>query len=163
IIPFFKETFNNLAHLRPMSPFSPISWSIAILILIARLMIARIFPKTFPPTDLILQERTLPAFLIGLTIVPGVAVLSFLLLITFVGIVSLPFIALAVLILDLFGETYVASWIGKRISPRLAERSYAVYVWIIIGTGMMWVLYCIPVIGLIATSLNFVLGLGTAS
>jgi uncharacterized RDD family membrane protein YckC len=52
---------------------------------------------------------------------------------------------------------------GKRVAPQLAERRYAVYVWIIIGTGVIWVLYCIPVIGLITTSLNFVLGLGTAS
>jgi len=163
VIPFFKEGFNNLAHLRPMSPFSVISWSMAILVLIVRLIIAWIFPKSFPATDLILRERPLPTFLIGLAIIPAVAVLSFLLLVTFVGIVALPFVALAVIILDLFGEASVSCWIGKRVVPHLADRNYAVYAWIAIGTVVLWVLYCIPVVGLVATCLSFVLGIGTTS
>jgi RDD family len=163
MIPFFKETFSNLTHLRPMSPFSFVSWSIAILILLGRLLIAWIFPKTFPPADLVLRERPVPAFLVGLAIISGATILSFLLLITFVGIVALPFIALAIFLLDLFGETCVSYWIGKRILPQLAERPDAVYAWIVCGTAVIWLLYCIPVIGFIATSINLVLGIGTAS
>jgi uncharacterized RDD family membrane protein YckC len=67
---------------------------------------------------------------------------------------------------EIRNSSSIGGWlktVATNLSINHLNRSYAVYVWIIIGTGVMWVVYCIPVIGLIATSLNFVLGLGTAS
>jgi uncharacterized RDD family membrane protein YckC len=72
-------------------------------------------------------------------------------------------VGLAVFILELFGGAGVACWIGKQVAPQLSDRTYAVYLWVIIGTGVTWVLYCIPVIGFITTSVYIVLSLGTAS
>ena len=97
----------------------------------------------------------------GLAVIIGGAVLSFLLAITVIGIIALPFLALAFLILNLFGCTSVCYSIGKRVAPQVAARSYAVYVWIVIGTVVVWVLYCIPVIGFIAAGVVSLIGLGT--
>ena len=162
-VPIVKEVFVNIAQLRPMSPFSAFSWTLAIIVLIVRLLLGLIFPKAFAATDTILGERPIPSFLIGLAVILGSAVLSFLLVITLVGIIALPFLGLAIFILDLFGCTSVCYWIGKRIVPQIAERSYATYVWIIAGTAVTWVLYCIPVIGFIAAGVMSLLGFGTFS
>jgi hypothetical protein len=162
-VPIVKEVFVNIAQLRPMSPFSAFSWTLAIIVLIVRLLLGLIFPKAFAATDTILGERPIPSFLIGLAVILGSAVLSFLLVITLVGIIALPFLGLAIFILDLFGCTSVCYWIGKRIVPHIAERSFASYVWITAGTAVTWVLYCIPVIGFIAAGVMSLLGLGTFS
>jgi uncharacterized RDD family membrane protein YckC len=162
-VPIVKEVFVNIAQLRPMSPFSVFSWTLAIIVLMVRLLLGLMFPKAFAAAGTILGERPIPSFLIGLAVILGSAVLSFLLVITLVGIIALPFLGLAIFILDLFGCTSVCYWIGKRIVPHLAERSYASYVWIIAGTAVTWVLYCIPVIGFIAAGVVSLLGLGTFS
>jgi uncharacterized RDD family membrane protein YckC len=162
-VPIVKEVFVNIAQLRPMSPFSVFSWTLAIIVLIVRLLLGLMFPKAFAAAGTILGERPIPSFLIGLAVILGSAVLSFLLVITLVGIIALPFLGLAIFILDLFGCTSVCYWIGKRIVPHLAEQSYASYVWIIVGTAVTWVLYCIPVIGFIAAGVVSLLGLGTFS
>jgi uncharacterized RDD family membrane protein YckC len=162
-VPIVKEVFVNIAQLRPMSPFSVFSWTLAIIVLMVRLLLGLMFPKAFAAASTILGERPIPSFLIGLAVILGSAVLSFLLVITLVGIIALPFLGLAIFILDLFGCTSVCYWIGKRIVPHLAERSYASYVWIIAGTAVTWVLYCIPVIGFIAAGVVSLLGLGTFS
>src|SRR5260370_42473252 len=130
------------------------------IVLVVRLLLGLIFPKAFAETDTILMERPIPSFLIGLAVILGSAVLSFLLVITLVGIIALPFLGLAIFILDLFGCTSVCYWIGKRILPHIAGRSYASYVWITAGTAVTWVLYCIPVIGFIAAGGGVLLGLG---
>jgi uncharacterized RDD family membrane protein YckC len=136
---------------------------LAIIVLIVCLLLGRLFPKAFAATDTILGERPIPSFLIGLAVILGSAVLSFLLVITLVGIIALPFLGLAIFILDLFGCTSVCYWIGKRILPHLAKRSYASYAWITAGTAVTWLLYCIPVIGFIAAGVVSLLGLGTFS
>jgi uncharacterized RDD family membrane protein YckC len=161
IVPVVKEGLTNIVQLRPMSPSSLLSWVLAVILLIVSLVLGLIFPKVFAGTETIIRTRPGPALLVGLAMILGGAVLSFLLAITVVGIIALPFLALAFFLFNIFGCTSVCYWIGKRIAPGLADRSYSVYVWIIIGTLVVWVLYCIPVIGFIAAGIVSLLGLGT--
>ncbi|MBV8173667.1 MAG: RDD family protein [Verrucomicrobia bacterium] len=162
-VPVVKEVLTNFVQFRPISPFSGFSWTLGIIVLIVSLVFGLIFPKAIAGTDVVLRERPVPSFLIGLAVILGAAVLSFLLLITIVGIIALPFLALAIFILNLFGSTSVSYWIGKRIAPHIAERSYAMYAWITIGTAVIWILDCIPVIGFIAAGVVSLLGLGTVA
>ena len=162
-VPFMKEVLSNVVQLRPISPFSGFSWTLGIVALIVSLFLGLIFPKAIAETDVVLRERPVPSFLIGLAVILGAAVLSFLLLITIVGVIALPFLALAIFILNLFGSASVSYWIGKRIAPHMTERSYAMYAWISIGTAVIWILDCIPVIGFIAAGVVSLLGLGTVA
>jgi RDD family len=162
-VPVVKEVLSNVVQFRPISPFSGISWTLGIIGLIVSLLLGLIFPKAIAGTDVVLQERPVPSFLIGLAVILGAAVLSFLLLVTIVGIIALPFLALAIFILNLFGSASVSYWIGKRIAPHITERSYAMYAWITIGTAVIWILDCIPVIGFIAAGVASLLGVGTVA
>ena len=161
LVPVIKEGLINAVQLRPMSPSSFLSWMLAIILLIVSLVLGLIFPKLFAGTDVIIRDRPGPSLLAGLAVILGGALLSFLLAITVIGIIALPFLALALFILNLFGCTSVFYWIGKQVAPKVAARTDAVYIWISIGTIVVWVLYCIPVVGFIAGGVVSLLGLGT--
>src|ERR1700730_6342470 len=163
IVPVIKEALTNIVQLRPMSPSSIFGWLLAIIMLIVSLVLGLIFPNVFVGTESIIRDRPGPSLLVGLAVILGGTVLSFLLAITVVGIIALPFLALALFILNLFGCTSVCYAIGKRIAPQVAGRRYAVPFWIMSGTVLVWVLYCIPVIGFIAAGVVSLLGIGTFS
>ncbi|MBV8141694.1 MAG: RDD family protein [Verrucomicrobia bacterium] len=159
-VPIFKEMLTNIVQLRPMSPFSLFSWVLAVVMLIVCLVLGLVFPKVIVQTESIIRERAGPSLFTGLALVLGATVLSFLLVITLIGIVALPFLAVALLIIETFGCTSVCSSIGKRIAPKIANRSYSLSMWILLGTAVLWVLYCIPVVGFIAAGVISLLGFG---
>jgi hypothetical protein len=161
VVPVVKEALTNVVQLRTMSPSSIFGWILALVMLLVSLVLALIFPKVFVGTEAIIRDRPGPSLLIGLAVILGGAVLSFLLAITVIGIIALPFIALALFILNTFGGVAVCYSIGKRITPQIAGQRYATYLWIICGTVVIWVLYCIPVIGFIAAGVVSLLGIGT--
>lgn len=161
VVPVAKEALTNIVQLRPMSPFSIFGWTLALFMLLVRLVLALIFPKIFVGTEAIIRDRPGPSLLVGLAVILGGAVLSFLLAITVIGIIALPFLALALLILNIFGGAAVCYAIGKRITPQIATQKHAPYLWIICGTVVIWVLYCIPVIGFVAAGVVSLLGIGT--
>jgi hypothetical protein len=161
LVPVVKEMLTNFIQLRPMSPTSIFSWMLAIIMLIVGLTLGLIFPTVFAGTEAIVRNGPVPSLLVGLAVILGGAVLSFLLAITVIGIIALPFLALAFFILNIFGSTSVCYSIGRRILPHVGARSYAVYLWIIIGTVVIWILYCLPVIGFIAAGVVSLIGLGT--
>ena len=159
-VPVIKEVLTNIVQLRPMSPSSRFSWSLLIIALIVRSVLGLIIPKVFARTETIIRDRPGPSLLVGLAVILGGAMLSFLLTITVIGIIALPFLALALFILNILGGASVSYSFGKRIAPQFAERRSAVYVWIILGTVVIWTLCCIPIIGFIAAGLVSLLGLG---
>jgi hypothetical protein len=161
VVPVVKEALTNIVQLRTMSPSSIFGWMLALGMLLVRLVLALIFPKVFVGTEAIIRDRPGPSLLVGLAVILGGAVLSFLLAITVIGIIALPFLALALFILNIFGGAVVCYSIGKRITPQIASQKYATYLWILCGTVMIWVLYCIPVIGFIAAGVVSLLGIGT--
>ena len=53
VVPCYERAFTNIVQLRPMSPTSIFSWTLAIIMLIVRLVLGLIFPKSSPePTSL---------------------------------------------------------------------------------------------------------------
>jgi RDD family len=161
VVPVVKEALTNIVAMRTMSPTSIFGWMLALVMLLVRLVLALIFPKVFVGTEAIIRDRPGPSLLVGLAMILGGAVLSFLLAITVIGIIALPFLALALFIVNIFGSAAVCYAIGRRITPQLATQRYATYLWIICGTVVIWVLYCIPVIGFIAAGVVSLLGIGT--
>lgn len=161
VAPALREFLGNFLLLRTMSPTSVISWVLALIVLAIQLALGLSFPKVFSRTDTIIRERTGPSFLIGLAMILGLPLLSGLLIITVLGILALPFLALAFIILAMFGTTAVCYSIGKRVAPQVAENRYVACIWIAIGTAVAWVLYCIPIVGFLAAGVITLLGLGT--
>jgi uncharacterized RDD family membrane protein YckC len=161
-VPVVKEVLGNIVQLRAMSPSSIFSWALAIVTLTVCLVLGLSFPNLFAKTETIIRNRPGPSFLVGLAVVLGGALLSFLLAITIIGIIALPFLGLALFILHILGCTAVCYSIGRRIAPQFAEQQrYAACLWITLGTVVLWVLYCLPIIGFMAAGAVSLLGLGT--
>jgi hypothetical protein len=161
VAPALKEFLSNFLLLRTMSPTSIISWTLALVFLAIRMALGLSFPNLFDETDAIIRERPGPSFLVGLAMILGLPLLSVLLIITVLGILALPFLAIAFFILVMFGTTAVCYSFGKRVAPQLAEKRYVACIWIVIGNAVLWVLYCIPIIGFLAAGVIALLGLGT--
>ena len=143
-----------------MSPWSPVSWAVALGVLIFCLAIGGVFPKLLIGTGLILRERAPASFLSGVAIVPAAALFCFLLMLTVVGILAIPLVVAALLVFALIGNAAVFNLIGESVAPKLGQKPYALYLWITMGALICWILYCIPVIGFVAGSVVFLAGLG---
>jgi RDD family len=149
--------------LRPMSPDSFVSWFWALLLLGLCLAVGYFFPKPVAETGAVLRSRAPASFLCGLAIVPAVAFLCFLLLITVIGTVAIPLVLAAVFVLALVGNAVVFQLIGQRIAPQMSTQKYPTLLWITLGAIICWVVYCIPVIGFLAGSIVLLAGLGSFS
>ena len=149
--------------LRPMSPDSFVSWFWALLLLGLCLAVGYFFPKPVAETGAILRGRAPASFLCGLAIIPAVAFLCFLLLITVIGAVAIPLVVAAVFVLALFGNAVVFQLIGQRVAPQMSTQKYPTLLWIGLGAIICWVVYCIPVIGFLAGSIVLLAGLGSFS
>jgi hypothetical protein len=149
--------------LRPMSPDSFVSWFWALLMLGLCLAVGYFFPKPVAETGAILRSRAPASFLCGLAIVPAVAFLCFLLLITIIGSVAIPLVLAAVFVLALVGNAVVFQLIGQRIAPQMSTQKYPTLLWIALGAVVCWIVYCIPVIGFLAGSIVLLAGLGSFS
>jgi uncharacterized RDD family membrane protein YckC len=149
--------------LRPMSPDSFVSWFWALLMLGLCLAVGYFFPKPVAETGAVLRSRAPASFLCGLAIVPAVAFLCFLLLITVIGTVAIPLVLAAVFVLALVGNAVVFQLIGQRIAPQMSAQKYPTLLWITLGAIICWVVYCIPVIGFLAGSIVLLAGLGSFS
>lgn len=163
ITPFFPEMISNLFLLRPMSPSSSIGWVLAIVALALYLASAMAFPKPLTQLNLLLLQRLIPSFLIGLALVIGGAILTGVLTITVVGVLAIPFLILGLILLGFFGRIVISYTIGKLLLPRLAGRNDALPVWIIAGNVVLWILFCIPIIGFIAYGISALLGMGVVA
>jgi uncharacterized RDD family membrane protein YckC len=84
-----------------------------------------------------------------------------LLLITILGIAAIPFLALGLLCMAIFGKVVVLASIGRRCTPFLASEPVAhTVVGVVVGSAIVLVLYTIPVVGFLLYKLLEILGLG---
>jgi RDD family len=161
--PILSDWISNIFLLRPMSPFSMFGWSLAIVVLALRLAVGLSFPKPFVETDEILHRRLAPSFLVGLGVIIGCAILCALLTITVVGVLAIPFVILGAIILGFLGRISVSYSIGKLLLPQLAQHRHSGLAWMTAGTVVTWILFCIPVIGMLAYGIVALLSFGAFS
>lgn len=88
-------------------------------------------------------------FLITILFVPVSIVLSILLAITLIGIVFIPFIFIAFVLAAFIGMVAVEIAIGYRITGHL-EGGYSVYIHLMVGAVLVYVMKMIPVFGFLA-------------
>ena len=120
-----KEILTNIVQLRTMSPTSIFSWVLAIIMLIVSLVLGLIFPKVFDGTETISEIDPVLRFWSDSQLFLAGPYFHFSWPLRLLGIMALPFLALAFFILNIFGCTAVFYAIGKRIAPQIAERKYA--------------------------------------
>ena len=162
VVPVVKEALTNIVQLRPMSPSSIFGWMLALVMLLVRLVLGLDFSKGLRRNRSHYPGSTGPIAFgrTGRDTRRSSALLSsghhgdrhhrasF----SCPGSCSSSISSVA---------RQFAIRSGRRIAPQIAEQRYATYLWIICGTVVIWVLYCIPVIGFIAAGVVSLLGIGT--
>jgi uncharacterized RDD family membrane protein YckC len=94
----------------------------------------------------------------------GIPVLLVILVVTIVGVIAVPFILLAVVLVEVFGKIVMLAWIGRRVievpqlsTPARTARS------VLIGGLIVLALYVIPGVGFIVYKLLDLVGLGVVA
>ncbi|MBI2512390.1 MAG: RDD family protein [Opitutae bacterium] len=137
------------------------AWIVAGCFLAFYALLALLFPKAIDRCAETLEQRpggTLLAALLAVLISPLLVVL---LAITGVGLVLIPFLAMALFFAGLFGKAAVLAWLGRRITKLLGDGAYShAFFTVLIGGVITMLLYTIPFGGFILRTIFGFLGMG---
>jgi uncharacterized RDD family membrane protein YckC len=137
------------------------SWLVAALALLLYLIIALLFPRQVQATVTMLEEKPGNALFAGILAFLVTGPLLLLLVITVVGLVVVPFIAVGLVAAFLFGKVAVYRYAGQQLGAQfgwgaLQKPLLALFV----GTLIFCLLYTVPVIGLLLWCAVAPLGIG---
>lgn len=137
------------------------AWAVAGVFLALYVLIALLFGGAVERCVRTLEDRPGESVLASLVTVFLSPILAFLLLITIVGAVIVPFFGLALFVAGLFGKAVVFAALGRRItrhasSGPLAHIAFAT----LIGGLIVTAIYLVPFLGFITYKLLGILGLG---
>jgi uncharacterized RDD family membrane protein YckC len=149
---------------RPIVPDLPWMWAFVAVFTLLCLLINLVFNGPVHACADTLGRKPLTTGLTGFLTLLLIAPVSFILMVSVVGLALMPFLWFAFLIAGLIGNVAAARWIGSRVLPeesphnRLqAARSLGIGLAAIILVGM------VPIAGLTAWALVSLLGLGAAA
>lgn len=151
----------GLLMARPLAPQFQWAWVIAVLFLIIYMLLAALFPKPAEVCVQALVDMPAGSFFAGVLAFALIGPLIFLLVISVAGIPVIPVLLFAMGAAVLFGKMAVYRATGERLGaqfnvPILANPIAA----LIVGLGIFYVLYMIPVVGFMAWTVAAVWGLG---
>jgi len=137
------------------------AWGVAACFLAFYALLALLFPKGIDRCAETLEQRpggTLLAALLAMLLSP---ILIVLLAITGIGVVVIPFLAMALFFAGLFGKAAVLAWLGRRFTKLLGDGAYShAFFTVLIGGVVTMLLYTIPVGGFIIRAIFGILGTG---
>jgi len=137
------------------------AWGIAIGFLAFYCLLALTLQDAFGRCVQTLESRPGRSALASLLTIVLTPVLFVLICLTIIGILLLPFLALALFCLGLFGKAVVLATIGRRFTRQLGERAFAQHALaVLLGGILVLALYLVPVVGIIVYKLLGILGLG---
>jgi uncharacterized RDD family membrane protein YckC len=149
---------------RPIVPGLGWVWVFLAIAFFVSLVLSLIFEPAVRTCATAIAAKPLTTFLTGLLVLLLVGPIVFILAVSVVGIVVIPFVACALLIAFILGKIAVTRWLGwcvvreDETDSRLqVVRSF------VIGFVIISLAYMVPVLGLLTWALTGVLGLGAAT
>jgi uncharacterized RDD family membrane protein YckC len=149
---------------RPLAFVSGIgwAWTLAIVALALYLFAALLFAPAAEHCVRILEKYPGQSLLTMILTIVATPIVFVILCITVVGIIAVPFLALALFLAKFFGKLVMLAWIGRQVlrstaQPDSVMRTVSA---VLIGGLLVMLLYCVPVIGIISYYLLGLLGLG---
>lgn len=148
---------------RPIVPDLSWVWWIFGLFFVVHFLVNLVFHDPVRASAQTLASRPLSTFMAGLLVLLLTGPLALLLVMSVIGLLVVPFALCALVIAWVIGKVAVARLIGSRVvrqesaeSRPQSMRSF------LIGSGVIALLYIIPVVGLMTWALVGVFGLGSA-
>ena len=161
ITPWFRE---GLFWGRPFVPSLPWMWMLAALLALLYLATNLVFERPVRACVDVLAEKPLSTGLGGLLVVLLAGPVFFILAVSVVGLVVIPFVACALLLAGLVGRVATARWIGGRlVAEDEPESRWQGTRSLLIGMALVSVAYLVPVLGFVAWTTLGVFGLGAVA
>ncbi len=146
---WLKTTFTEiLLKLRPLSFRVGWVWVVAGLFLGLYMLLVLAAPETVRAVANTLSERGATSFLMGLLSLPLVALVSFILLLTGIGVLALPFVWAAVFFTGLVGKAGLLQFLGSLLGKG-SKRPLSSVGALVVGAVLLSLLYLIPFLGLL--------------
>jgi uncharacterized RDD family membrane protein YckC len=151
-----------LFYMRPLAlvPGLGWAWTLALSLLAFYACLALLFRSGVDQCVHTLESEpghTALAALIAMLLTP---VLLVLLCVTVIGIAAVPFVVGALFCMSLFGKAVMLAWLGGRVTGRRPGPTGHPAVAILIGGGLVLVLYIVPVVGFLVYKLLGFFGFG---
>lgn len=158
---FLSWLRKGLMLARPLPPGVPWVWSIALVLLLVNLAFSLLLPRQATNCTAVLGQRPIGSLFAGILGIILAGPLVVLLGITVVGILAIPFVVVLLIGGALFGKLVIYRFTGEQIgaqtgvgvlrNPLLA---------LVAGTALFYLLYTIPLVGLLVWLAAGVLGFG---
>jgi uncharacterized RDD family membrane protein YckC len=137
------------------------AWELAALYLAGYLLIALLFPTAMYNCLATMERRPGRSIIAAILAVPLKYVAFILLAVTGVGVLLIPFAAIALWLGGALGKAVAFAWIGQRLLPRAEGReSGRLVLATLVGALLATVFYVIPFVGFFVYKALAVLGLG---
>jgi len=157
-----ETNFKELVLLgRPLSLSLGWVWVVFAIFTGIYLLFGLVFPSACELTADVLRNRALTSAVVGLLMVPLVPLALLLMTFTGVLIVAVPFVAAAVFLGGLFGKAALLLFIGQAVGRGCGSK-FPALVAILIGAGVLALLYLVPFVGLLMLKFTDVWALGAA-
>lgn len=138
------------------------AWMVAGGFLVFYLLLALVFPRGVDRCAEVLEKRPGASILAALLTAVLSPILTFLLILTGIGIALVPVVGGALLVGTLFGKVAILSWFGRRVLgvPPEGGQTRHTLLTVLVGGLIVCLIYCVPVLGMLLYKLLGALGLG---
>jgi len=151
----------GLLMARPLPPSSGMMWSIAGIFTLLYLFLSVLFPRPLQATVTALESRPMSAFALGVLSLILVGPLVFLLMVSMIGILAIPFLICALFAAFLLGKAAVFCYLGRQFGRQLNIQFFqAPLPSLLLGILIIYLLYTIPVLGFLVWGLITPLAVG---
>jgi uncharacterized RDD family membrane protein YckC len=168
ILPRFEAlqsyTVHALMLARPIAPQVGWLWGVVGIFLLIYFLIAVLFPRPIQACVDTLEKRPVGSFFMGILLFVLLAPLTFLLAVSVVGIVVIPFLFCAMIVAFLFGKVSVYRFAGTQVGRQFNLPTLQLpLVAFLIGALIFCLLYTIPVLGFLVWGAVIPFGMGAAA
>lgn len=148
---------------RPIAPGVGWVWFVVGLHFLLYLLIVLLLPGPVVACERVLENQPLPAFGVGLLALILSGPLFFILAVTGVGALVVPFVWLGLKAAGLVGKAATLQWMGRSLFGRLDATTVASpLLGFLTGFALLTLIYMVPLLGFVVWGLLMPLGLGAA-
>ncbi len=157
--PLLSWLGDSVTHVRLLSPGLAWPWYVFGTGVVFCLLLAAAFGRGVNACAQALEERPGATLTTALALLP---LFTLLLISTGIGILLLPFLAVAVVFAFAFGKTAVLAFLGRTLLKPCGAAAAAERAWltVLLGAVVLALLYCVPWLGLLVWALTTWVGLG---
>ncbi len=148
---------------RPL-PFVKWAWVVAGLFLLINLLLLVLFPRPLQACVDTVERQPIGSLFAGILMKLLVGLLTFLLIISMIGIVVVPFLLAALVVAFLFGKVTIYRYVGQQLGRQahldfLRAPAFA----LLLGTAIFYLLYTVPILGFVTWGFTGLFGLGAVA